>query len=253
MQGRIQDVAESYINWWAVAGVDLAFSATPVSLLQPPSPQTSDPVAPVRADSPSKIARIEPRKAVLPPLPDTLPAMLDWLASDAMLPGLLPGQPRIMPSGAANAPVMIVSDMPDIADLEAGSLLSGREGILLDAMLAAIGLSREQTFISALSFGRFPGGRIEPQLLDQLLMINRTLISLVQPQRLLLLGDKTSRALAGMDLNEARGWLRDVNHADGTTPGITTFHPRFLLQRPQYKRDAWSDLKRLSKGLERGA
>ena len=56
---------------------------------------------------------------------------------------------------------MIVTDMPDPADLDAGALLADRAGMLCDAMLRAIRLDRTQTYIASLFFRRPPGGMVE--------------------------------------------------------------------------------------------
>jgi DNA polymerase len=48
-----------------------------------------------------------------------------------------------------------------------------------------------------------------------------------------------------VNLAQARGSIHPINLEGGTTPLIATFHPRFLLQQPARKADAWADLRML--------
>lgn len=261
MQGRLQDAAESYVNWWALSGVDMTFVPEPIAYATEnvaTLARQGDKISAPDSVTEQTISREVPGNPASAPapeaqplaLPDSLPEMLRYLAEQELFIGPLAAPHKILPAGEAGAGVMVITDMPDADDMAAGHLLAGASGRLLDAMLKAIGLSRSQCFFSSLAFTRIPGGRVDARDAKRMAAIQRKLISLVAPAHLLLLGDKTSRALTGMDLHEARGWLRDVNHPDGTIAAVTTFHPRFLLQRPQLKRAAWEDLKRLKKGID---
>ena len=247
MQGDLKDVAESYLNWWQLAGVDYNYIDEPQSFLTPLTPMPSVDVAADSRAPAAPASKNEPRK--LGTLPDTLDAFNDWLATTPALPGLHWSQHRILPRGKADSGIMVISDCPDGADFEQRQLFSGTGGKLLAAMLAAIDIKLDDVLLTPLSYTRPPGGRIDPDNGKLLTAIMQHHIKLVQPKRILLLGDKTSRALAAMDLREARGWLRNVNYDGGTVPAVVTFHPRFLLERPQFKREAWEDLKMFKRDL----
>lgn len=261
MQGRLQDAAESYVNWWALSGVDMTFVPEPIAYAtenvatlarQGDKILAHDSVTEqtISREVPANPASAPAREAPPLTLPDSLPEMLRYLAEQELFTGPLAAPHKILPAGEAGAGVMVITDMPDAEDIAAEQFLSGPSGKLFDAMLKAIGVNRTDCFLSSLAFTRVPGGRIDVRDAKRMEEIQRKLISLVRPAHLLLLGDKTSRALTGMDLHEARGWLRDVNHMDGTIASVTTFHPRFLLQRPILKRAAWEDFKRLKKGID---
>lgn len=246
MQGYETDAAESYLNWWQLAGVDYHYLDEAQPFLAPPAP-----VATLEAVPDSRVTKAPtpPAAPQMGPLPDTLEAFYEWLATTPALPGLNWSQYRIMPRGNPDARLMIISDCPDGADMEQRSLFSGAPGKLLQAMLKAIDIALDDVVLTPFSYTRPPGGRIDPETGRALLTIMRHHIKLLQPKRLLLLGDKTSRALVGMDLREGRGWLRDFNYDDAKVASIVTFHPRFLLERPQFKREAWEDLKMFKKDL----
>jgi DNA polymerase len=66
----------------------------------------------------------------------------------------------------------------------------------------------------------------------------------------LALGNAASRAITGLDVANARASLRKVNHDGGTSEVVASFHPRFLLEKPVAKADAWKDLRVLMGGFE---
>lgn len=247
MQGYETDAAESYLNWWQLAGVDYHYSDEPQPFLAPPAPISTPEVI---ADSRETMSQAAPvRLADIGPLPDTLEAFYEWLATTPTLPGLNWSQYRILPRGNPGSRIMVISDCPDGADMEQRQLFSGGSGKLLTAMLKAIDISLDDVVLTPFSYTRPPGGRIDSENGRSLTTIMLHHIKLLQPKRLLLLGDKTSRALVGTDLREARGWLREVNYDGAKVASVVTFHPRFLLERPQFKREAWEDLKMFKKDL----
>src|SRR3546814_1161891 len=132
-----------------------------------------------------------------------------------------------MPAGPVDAPLMVITDMPDPVDTGAGTLLSDRAGQLFDAMLRAIGLQRQDVHLASLFLSRPPGAMVEASDLAAAAARMRTYVMLAAPRRLLLLGDRTIRAL----LPAADSGSRVFNHDGGTLPVFATFHPRLLLDR----------------------
>ncbi len=137
---------------------------------------------------------------------------------------------------------------------DAGTLLGGAAGRLFDRMLAAIGHSRTSIHLVPLCAKRPMTGRIAPDIEERLGEIARHHIALAGPKRVLLLGNAPSRALLGADVAPARESLRVVNLTGGskavTVEAVASFHPRFLLERPAQKADAWRDLQLLIGGLQ---
>ena len=146
-----------------------------------------------------------------------------------------------MPAGPVNAPLMVITDMPDPADIAVGTLLSDRAGQLFDAMLQAIGLKRQDVHLASLFLSRPPGAMVEASDLALAAARIRTYVMLASPQRILLLGDRTIRAL----LPTTDSGLRIFNHDGGTLPAFATFHPRLLLGQPAAKAECWRVLQGL--------
>lgn len=237
MRGLLKDnmalAADAYLAWWSLAGVDCAIGEAPVDWLRP-----------VRAPEPSITM------SLAAPAPAQRPATLDafhlWLAKDDSHPESqwAPGR-AILPTGAAGAQLMVITDMPDPADMSAGALFTDRAGALFDAMLRAIGLTRDDIYLTAMALARPPGGLLDADDTTRLTERMRTQVTLVQPARLLLLGDKTIRAFLPMGDSNPRDTLRPFNHEGGTVPVAATFHPRLLLTQPAAKAECWRTLQSL--------
>ena len=222
-------VLVSALEWWSEAGVDVLVEDAPRDWFARPAPR-----APVE------------------PAPNELPATLDalhaWrMGTDAPEAGW--SGVSLAASGPADAKLMVLVDCPEREDGAAGTLLSGRTGVLFDRMLAAVGLSRDAVHVSAVCARRPLGGRMPPETAARLGEIARRQIELAAPERVLLLGDATSRAVLAMDHADAAGQLRPFNHKGGETLVIASHHPRALLDRPACKAEAWRDL-RLWAGIE---
>lgn len=228
--------ALSVLGWWSDAGVDTAISEAPVDWLAAP-----------RAAPDPKPAAPAP---TVPLLPETLETLRAWLAEGDDVPEANWGGPRLPPTGDPAAGLMIVADIPDRGDAEAGQVFSGDIGFLFDRMLAAIGRDRASVYLVPLASVRPPGGRIDAPSAARLAGIARHHIKLAAPKRLLLMGDAPSRALLGTDRRDARGKLRAFNHEGVSVDAVATFHPRFLLERPAAKAEAWKDLQLLIEDMD---
>ncbi|MGJ8537314.1 MAG: uracil-DNA glycosylase family protein [Parasphingopyxis sp.] len=202
-------------------------------------------------------ARVRKASAKSPGTPDKptgpaqLPADLDglrnWLLSADSID--VPKAGRLDAIGDPASGLMILVDMPDRADAEAGTLLSGETGLLFDRMLAAIGRDRASTYVAALSPARITGGAVDVDNLESLGRIAKHHVALAQPERLLVMGDAPSRVFCGASLNESRGSQHNFNHDGGTVSVTATFHPRFLLQQPRLKAQSWKDLQMMIEGM----
>lgn len=237
MRGSMQDnaalAADAFLAWWQLAGVDGAVAETPVNWLRP---------APAAPPDAATSRSCEPPAA---PRPQDLQAFHLWLESDSGHPERRWPTRAIYPTGTVDAPLMVITDMPDPADVDAGALFSDRAGALFDAMLRAIGRDRSQVIIASLFFARPPGGMVEASDLTHAAARMRTHVHLARPRRLLLLGDRTIRALMPTDGDAQPDSLRQFNHDGGILPAVATFHPRLLLGQPAAKAECWRALQSL--------
>lgn len=228
MRENLADAANAYMAWWSLAGVDCAMGEEPTNWLRP-------------LQQPARIRAAVPEDGPAQPRPQSLESFLTWLAQDAAQPERRWPGAAIMPAGPVDAPLMVITDMPDPADIGAGTLLSDRAGQLFDAMLRAIGLQRQDVHLASLFLSRPPGAMVEASDLAAAAARMRTYVMLAAPRRLLLLGDRTIRAL----LPATDSGSRVFNHDGGTLPVFATFHPRLLLGQPAAKAECWHVLQGL--------
>lgn len=250
-------LAQSYSDWWSLAGVDALVGETPAGWLAPPP--ANDAPKPKAASAEPEIAPLpavlQRREVVEAPvakgpveLPAEWTAFQRWLAEHPDVPGSQWDARRVLPVGDADAPLMLLTAWPEIDDQREGALFAGPAGKLLDAMLRAIGTTRERCYLASLAVTRPPGGRCDDAAAADL---NRLLwhhLRLARPGRLLLVGGDIVRMAAKIALPDARGRLLDINQDGGKVEAAAIAHPAMLLARPAQKAAAWDSLKLFNRG-----
>jgi uracil-DNA glycosylase family 4 len=244
---RFRDIVASALGWWSDAGVDTLADETARDWLAMPAR-----AAPVftPAAIPAAASPAEPPRAAIAALPETLEAFHALLAEGEYAPNPAPPGRRVAPAGDAASGLMIVADMPDPGDTDAGHLFAGETARLFDAMLAALGRDRSSVYYAPLAPARV-AGRIDDVQGAALARLMRHHIALAKPRALILFGDETARWLIGEDALATRGGTREVHHDGGMVPAIATFHPRHLRRMPALKAAAWADMRLLPGVLAR--
>ncbi|MCP3728998.1 uracil-DNA glycosylase [Sphingomonas sp. MG17] len=232
-----REAAASALSWWQEAGVDTVVDEAPRDWT------ARENATPAKA-GPAKQAPLVEEEV---PLPATLEAFIDWrFGGDA--PESAWGEPVVHVTGNPASPLMIVTDMPESGDCDAGALLTGDAGRLFDRMLAAIGHDRGSVYLVSLCIARPVTGQVPREIEEKLAELARHHVALAAPKRVLLLGQTVSRAILGADAGTGRGRLQPVNYQGGQSEAIATYHPRFLITKPAAKADAWKDLQLLIGG-----
>ncbi len=148
--------------------------------------------------------------------------------------------------GNHSARLMIIGEAPGAEEDRQGEPFVGRAGQLLNAMLRAIGLERGQVFIANILKCRPPGNRNPaPDEVAACAHFLHQQVALVRPQVILAVGGVAAHNLLRTD--DAVGRLRRRVHAYGENriPLLVTYHPAYLLRRPEEKAKAWQDLQKL--------
>lgn len=145
--------------------------------------------------------------------------------------------------GGGSSGWMIVGEAPGAEEDRLGEPFVGRAGQLLDAMLVAIGLSREQVYIANIIKCRPPNNRDpEPDEVQSCMGWLNQQIELVQPRLILAVGRVAAQNL--LRDQTPVGKLRGRKHTlpDSEVPVIVSYHPAYLLRNPQAKAAVWRDL-----------
>jgi len=145
--------------------------------------------------------------------------------------------------GDRQAQWMVIGEAPGADEDEQGEPFVGRAGQLMNSMLKAIGLAREQVFIANVMKCRPPQNR-DPTPAEALCCkpyLHRQ-IELVNPKLILCVGRIAAQNL--LDTDTPIGKLRGQVHKLGVAqrPVVVTYHPAYLLRSPGEKRRAWEDL-----------
>jgi DNA polymerase len=259
------------LAWLVEAGADEAIEEEAVDRLAP------------KVQAPPKAPVIEPKQDVKPRPPVRSPPPIPTGSGEAALTSA-----RQMAAGAANleelraaleayegcalkatatnlvfadgnpaAKVMILGEGPGAEEDRQGLPFVGPSGRMLDEMLAAIGLDREQVYISNLLFWRPPGNRTPTQgEMSVCLPFVERHIELADPAYLLLLGGSAAKSLLGRSegILKLRGRWVHYQHPGlpRPVPALPSLHPAYLLRQAAQKRLAWRDLLSLSQALQSG-
>lgn len=146
--------------------------------------------------------------------------------------------------GNRRARWMIVGEAPGAEEDRRGEPFVGRAGRLLDAMLRAIGLMREEVYIANILKCRPPDNRDpRPDEVAHCEGYLRRQVDLIAPSVILAVGRVAAQNL--LKTQTTIGRLRGtVQRLPGTDiPVVVTYHPAYLLRSPAEKGKAWADLK----------
>lgn len=215
--------AASALRWWLEMGVDVAIQESPRDWFDADTATAAAPAEDLEAAEPAA-------------LPDTLEAFQKWLSTSPDAPLASSRSKPVLPHGSAGAEVMIIAEPPTRDELASAQPIGGEAGLLMQRMLAAIGMADGAYSANLACF--HSGTRLSEQEAEQCASAARHHVALANPKRLLLVGEIPCRAILGKPLVQARGHVHQV---EGVRT-VATFHPRQLLKRPSDKSLAWKDL-----------
>jgi len=150
--------------------------------------------------------------------------------------------------GNPHADLMFIGEAPGADEDAQGEPFVGRAGQLLNNMIKAMGLRREDVYIANIIKCRPPGNRTperdECETCSPFLMRQ---IATIKPKAIVALGAVAAKTLLAINapMSELRGHWYDFR---GTKLAVT-YHPAFLLRDPRQKKEAWKDLHMVMKEL----
>lgn len=143
--------------------------------------------------------------------------------------------------GNRRATWMVIGEAPGEQEDLQGEPFVGRAGQLLNEMLRAIGLKREEVYIANILKCRPPRNRDpKPEEAEACESYLKRQVALIRPRIILAAGRIAAQNL--LKTTEAIGRLRGRVHEYEGIPLVITYHPAYLLRAPLEKRKAWQDL-----------
>jgi uracil-DNA glycosylase family 4 len=150
--------------------------------------------------------------------------------------------------GNVNADLMFVGEGPGADEDAQGEPFVGRAGQLLNSMISAMGLKREDVYIANVVKCRPPGNRTpEKDECDTCSPFLMRQIEVIKPKAIVALGAVAAKNLLAM--NDSMANLRGRWYDFRGSKLAVTYHPAYLLRDPRQKKEAWKDLQRVMKYL----
>jgi len=158
----------------------------------------------------------------------------------------------VFSDGNPDGRLMVVGEAPGAREDETGLPFVGPAGKLLDLLLAAVDLSREETvYICNVLKCRPPGNRDPlPDEIEACTLYLRRQIELVSPEVILGVGKFAGQFLTGR--SSALGKLRGEVYSYEGVPLVVTYHPAALLRNSSWTRATWDDLQLIRRILDGG-
>lgn len=234
---------------------DLASSPAPAS----PGPQALPPAAPPPADTqpqimptPISFDQLAPPPGALIPAAGraaALRALQEEIGDCTRCPLAYAGRRTIVfADGSPTARLMFVGEGPGADEDTQGVPFVGKAGQLLNNMITAMGLAREEVYIANIVKCRPPANRVpEPAEANTCSPFLLRQIDIVRPEVIVALGSTAAAYLLGVKQSLAS--LRGTWHTCRGAKLAVTYHPAFLLRDPRMKSEAWKDLQMVMKDL----
>ena len=159
----------------------------------------------------------------------------------------------VFSDGNIQSPIMIVGEGPGQKEDELGKPFVGDAGNLLNKMLKAINIKRDKIYITNVVNYRPPNNRKpEPSEINRYSEFLKEHISIIDPKILILMGSTAMEAILGSNkrISKERGQWKEVIIKQKNFKAIVTFHPAYLLRKPDQKKFSWEDLKIIRKEID---
>lgn len=240
------ELMDGYLQWKKEEGVT-RFELSDETSRRPPATTPPPPTATVAAKAP-------PRKTKPSGKPPDTSGRLSEIAATVDACTLCPlhkTRTRTVPGqGNPRPELMFVGEGPGADEDQQGLAFVGRAGKLLTKMIEAMGLTREEVFITNIVKCRPPGNRVPtPQEMAACMPYLHQQIGLLKPKVIVSLG-----ATAALGLIPSLDAISKVRGTWQTFQGIDlmpTYHPAYLLRNPPAKRFVWEDLQEVMRRLGR--
>jgi len=213
------------------------------------------PAAPARAAPPLAPAPVvTPRQGLTPEVSNARLSVLQQTVSQCTRCALHQGRTQtVFARGNGSAGLCFVGEGPGADEDAQGFPFVGKAGQLLDRMIVAMGMTRDEVYVCNIVKCRPPNNRKpDPEEMTACAPYLHEQLELISPQVIVALGATAVQGLLGTSegITRMRGTWKLYR---GKIPVMPTFHPAYLLRQPEAKREVWSDLQTVLKHMGREA
>ena len=155
-------------------------------------------------------------------------------------------QKILLGDGNIDSPIMLIGEAPGIEEDKTGISFQGEVGSLLNKMLLAINIKKENIYSTYAVNFRPPEDRkpTSAEIKKYSIFLQKH-ISIIQPKIIILMGSTAMESLTGLNskITIERGKWKEVIVKNTNYNVIITFNPSYLLRVPENKKYSWEDLK----------
>jgi DNA polymerase len=158
----------------------------------------------------------------------------------------------VLGDGNINGSVMFIGEAPGIEEDTSGKSFKGEIGELLNKMLLAIEIKRQNVYCSyAINFRPPEDRKPTSQEIKRYSVFLKEHIIIINPKIVILMGSSAMEAVTGINtkISSERGKWKEVILKNKTYPLIITFNPSYLIRFPENKKYSWEDLKKIKQKI----
>ena len=157
-------------------------------------------------------------------------------------------QNLILGDGNINSSIMLIGEAPGAEEDKTLTTFNGEVGELLNKMLLAIEIKRQNIYCSyAVNFRPPEDRKPTSQEIKRYSVFLKEHISIINPKIIILMGSSAMEAVTGINskISSERGKWKEVILRNKTYPLIISFSPSYLIRFPENKKYSWEDLKKI--------
>lgn len=154
----------------------------------------------------------------------------------------------VLGEGNIDSPIMLIGETPGEIEDKIGNPFKGESGELLDKMLIAINIKRQNIYTSyAINFRPPEDRKPTSQEIKRYSNFLKEHISIIDPKIIILMGSTAMEAVTGINekISSERGKWKEIILNNNTYPLMITFNPSYLIRYPDNKKYSWEDLKKI--------
>ena len=157
-----------------------------------------------------------------------------------------------MGDGDTNSPIMLIGEAPGKIEDESESTFQGEIGSLLNKMLLAINIRREDVYTTySVNFRPPEDRKPTAQEIKRYSIFLKEHISIINPEIVILMGSTAMEAITNLNkISIERGKWKEIILNNKTFPLIITYSPSYLIRFPENKRYSWEDLKKIRQKIQ---
>ena len=162
-------------------------------------------------------------------------------------------QNLVLGDGNINSPIMLIGEAPGAEEDKSGTTFKGEVGKLLDKMLLAIGIKRQNIYNGyAINFRPPEDRKPTSKEIKRYSFFLKEHVSIINPKIVILMGSTAMEAVTGINnkISSERGKWKEVILKNKTYPLMITFNPSYLIRFPENKKYSWIDLKEIKKKID---